>query len=53
LVTGSGLNRQRLAMIAPEARDELLRDVRRRLGLLAPEDFFWQGEVICGVASRD
>jgi SAM-dependent methyltransferase len=53
LVTGSGLNRQRLAMIAPEARDELLRDVRRRLDLLDPEDFFWQGEVICGVASRD
>jgi SAM-dependent methyltransferase len=53
LVTGSGVNRQRLDQVSPAARTELLEQVRERIGRLGPDDFIWEGEVVCAVASAD
>jgi SAM-dependent methyltransferase len=52
LASGSGVNRQRLARIDPAARSALLERLRARLGQLGPEDYTWQGQVICAVAAK-
>jgi SAM-dependent methyltransferase len=53
LVTGSGVNRQRLELIPRDARESLLSRFRGQLEGLEPEAFVWEGEVICAVAGRD
>jgi SAM-dependent methyltransferase len=52
LRSGSGVNRRRLAQIDPEARAILLGRLRRQLGELQPKDLFWEGHVLCAVASK-
>jgi SAM-dependent methyltransferase len=52
LATGSGASRQRLGLIDPGARSVLLAGLRARLNELAPEDYLWEGEVICAVGSK-
>jgi SAM-dependent methyltransferase len=52
LATGSGVNRQRLGLIDPQASSALLARLRARLGELGPEDFWFEGEVICAVAAK-
>ena len=52
LVTGSGASRQRLGLIDPGARSVLLAGLRTQLNELAPEDYLWEGEVICAVGSK-
>jgi SAM-dependent methyltransferase len=51
-LSGSGVNRQRLAMIDPGSRSVLLASVREKLDKLAPQDYWWEGEVICAVAAK-
>ena len=52
LQTGSGVNRQRLRLLDESSRSLLLARLRTRLSKLGPEDYRWQGEVICAVATR-
>jgi SAM-dependent methyltransferase len=52
LASGSGVNRQRLAGLDPDARSKLLSGLRARLGELGPADFRWEGKVICAVAAK-
>ena len=52
LASGSGVNRQRVAGLEPDARSELLSGLRARLNELGPEDFRWEGKVICAVAAK-
>ena len=52
LLAGSGAQRQRLDLIDPQTRCDLLADVRARFDELPPEDFWWEGEVICAVARK-
>jgi SAM-dependent methyltransferase len=52
LVTGSGVNRQRLGLIAPDARRAVLARARAQLNLLGPQDYLWEGEVVCAVAAK-
>ena len=52
LATGSGVNRVRLEGVDKSTRRALLEHVREGLEALAPDDFFWWGEVVCAVASR-
>jgi SAM-dependent methyltransferase len=52
LASGSGIARQRLAALDPGARPRLLGQLRARLEGLGPEDFYWEGEVVCAVATR-
>jgi SAM-dependent methyltransferase len=51
LATGLG-GRQRLGLIGPDARAVLLARLRARLNELGPEDYWWEGEVICAVGSK-
>ena len=50
--SGSGVNRQRLALLDPDARSELLARLRTLLNKLGPEDYRWEGQVICAVAAK-
>lgn len=52
LATGSGVNRQRLGLINPERRSQLLARLREQLNKLGPEHYRWEGEVICAVAAK-
>jgi SAM-dependent methyltransferase len=52
LATGSGASRQRLGLIDPGARSVLLAGLRTQLNELSPEDYLWEGEVICAVGSK-
>jgi SAM-dependent methyltransferase len=52
LATGSGVNRQRLELIDRERRSRLLARFRGQLSKLGPEDYRWEGEVICAVAAK-
>jgi SAM-dependent methyltransferase len=51
-LSGSGVNRKRLAMIDRGSRSALLASVREKLDKLAPQDYCWEGEVICAVAAK-
>ena len=53
LATGAGPSRQRLAGLDAGARSSLLERFREDLAHLRPEDFRWEGEVICAVAVKD
>jgi hypothetical protein len=46
-----GLTGRRLAQLKPAARADFLRNVRRRLANLCPEDFVDRGEVLIGTAN--
>jgi len=52
LATGWGVNRQRLSLIEPDARSALLTRLRARLNQLGPEDYLWEGEVICAAGTK-
>jgi SAM-dependent methyltransferase len=52
LATGSGVNRQRLDLIDRERRSQLLARFRGQLNKLGPEDYRWEGEVICAMAAK-
>jgi SAM-dependent methyltransferase len=52
LATGLGVNRQRLGLIDAEARSAVLAGLRAQLNELGPEDYRWEGEVICAVGSK-
>jgi len=52
LATGSGASRQRLGLIDPDARAVLLAGLRAELQELPPDDYLWEGEVICAVGSK-
>jgi SAM-dependent methyltransferase len=52
LATGSGVSRQRLALVDPDRCSSLLERFWARLRQLEPEDFRWEGEVICGIAAK-
>ena len=51
LASGSGSTWVRLSRLEPAARAGVLTRLDRTLGQLAPQDFVWEGEVICAVAS--
>lgn len=53
LATGSGPSRQRLAELDPAVLTSMLEQVRTRFDRLAPEDFRWEGEVVCAVAVKE
>lgn len=53
LASGSGPDRLRLSRLAPAARAGVLARAKNVLGQLAPQDFLWEGEVICAVATKD
>jgi SAM-dependent methyltransferase len=52
LVVGSGVNRQRLGALPPDARAALLTRFRSKLDALQPEDLLWEGKVICAAAAK-
>ncbi len=52
LATGSGVNRLRLGLIDPAARSGVLARLHDALSRLAPEDYRWEGQVICAVAIK-
>jgi SAM-dependent methyltransferase len=52
LVTGSGVNRQRLGLVEPPVRAELLARLQNQLSQLGPDDYSWEGEVVCAVAAK-
>jgi hypothetical protein len=52
LATGLGVNRQRLSLIEPDARSALLTRLRAQLNQLGPEDYLWEGEVICAAGTK-
>ena len=52
LASGSGAARQRLAALDSGARPRLLGQLRARLAGLGPEDFYWEGEVVCAIAAK-
>jgi SAM-dependent methyltransferase len=52
LATGSGASRQRLGLIDPDTRSVLLAGLRAQLNELAPEDYLWEGQVICAVGRK-
>jgi SAM-dependent methyltransferase len=52
LASGSGQNQVRLARLAPAARTRVLARARRGLDGLAPQDYLWEGEIVCAVATK-
>ena len=53
LATGWGANRARLSRVDAATRACVLARVQSGLSRLAPQDFFWEGEIICAVATKD
>jgi SAM-dependent methyltransferase len=53
LASGSGPNRLRLSRLTPAARAGVLARAKNALGQLGPQDFLWEGEVICAVATKN
>lgn len=51
LVTGSGVNRARLASVDEAERRGVLAHARQRLDALEPADFRWWGEVVCAIGT--
>jgi hypothetical protein len=47
-----GANRQRLGLIDGDARPALLAGLREQLDRLEPEDFLWEGAVLCSVGIK-
>ena len=52
LATGWGANRARLSRLDATTRASVLTRVHGRLGQLAPQDYIWEGEIICAVATK-
>jgi SAM-dependent methyltransferase len=52
LATGSGANRARLSRIDAGTRASVLERARNTLSRLDPDDFEWEGEIICAVAAK-
>ena len=52
LASGSGANWFRLSLLNPVTRAGVPARVQSGLGRLAPEDFLWEGEIICVVATK-
>jgi SAM-dependent methyltransferase len=52
LATGSGTNRLRLSRIDTASREVVLARFHKRLSELGPDDYRWEGEVICAVAAK-
>jgi hypothetical protein len=52
LASGAGTTRQRLAALDPETRSALLDRLQTKLSGLEPDDFRWEGEVICAIAQK-
>jgi SAM-dependent methyltransferase len=52
LASGSGANRFRLSLLDPVAPADVLARVQSGLGRLASEDYLWEGEIICAVATK-
>jgi SAM-dependent methyltransferase len=52
LASGSGANRFRLGLLGPVARAGVLARVHSGLGRLTPDDYLWEGEIICAVATK-
>ncbi len=52
LASGGGANRLRLSRLDAAARSAVLADAQNGLDRLAPQDFLWEGAVICAVAAR-
>jgi SAM-dependent methyltransferase len=53
LATGWGANRVRLSQVDGTTRADVLARIARGLDRLSPRDFFWEGEIICALASKD
>ena len=53
LATGSGPARLRLRLIDAAPQADVLARLQAALGRLAPQDFLWEGEVICAVAAKN
>jgi rhodanese-related sulfurtransferase/SAM-dependent methyltransferase len=53
LATGGGANRVRLSLISARARAAVLDRAQTALSRLVPQDFLWEGEVICAVATKN
>jgi SAM-dependent methyltransferase len=53
LATGWGANRLRLSRVDAATRAGVLARVQNGLDRLAPQDFRWEGEIICAVATKD
>ena len=52
LATGWGANRVRLSRLDAATHASVLTRVHSRLGQLAPQDYMWEGEIICAVATK-
>ena len=52
LASGSGANRLRLSRVDATARSDVLTRAQSGLSRLAPQDFLWEGAVICAVATK-
>jgi len=52
LASGCGPNRLRLSRVDATARSAVLTRAQSGLNQLAPQDFLWEGAVICGVATK-
>jgi SAM-dependent methyltransferase len=53
LATGGGANRVRLSLISAPARAAVLDRAQTALSRLMAQDFLWEGEVICAVATKN
>jgi rhodanese-related sulfurtransferase len=53
LATGSGANQVRLSLISTPARAAVLARAQTALSQLAPQDYLWEGEVICAIATKN
>lgn len=52
LATGWGANRTRLSRVDAASRASVLARAHSRLGQLAPQDYLWEGEIICTIATK-
>jgi ubiquinone/menaquinone biosynthesis C-methylase UbiE len=52
LVTGSGVNRTRLALVDATTRRAVLMRLRKRLDDLEADDYVWSGEVVCAIGTN-
>jgi len=52
LASGRGANRARLSRVDAATRSGVLTRAQSGLDQLAPQDFLWEGAVICGVATK-
>lgn len=52
LAIGGGANRVRLSRVDTVTRAKVLARVHSRLGQLVPQDYLWEGEIICTVATK-